>query len=138
MSVEFVDTNILIYAYDSSSGLHHRQANDLLDELWGQRKGALSTQVLQEFYVNVTRKIPQPLSPQQASQIISDYSVWPVVRPDVSSILASIRAAQLHQISFWDAMILTAAREIGAKVVWSEDLNSGQDYDGVKVCNPFA
>ncbi|MFA5509200.1 MAG: PIN domain-containing protein [Vulcanimicrobiota bacterium] len=138
MVVEFVDTNILIYAYDSTSGVRHQQANSLLDALWNKRNGAISTQVLQEFYVNVTRKIPQPLSPQQASQIISDYSVWKVARPDVSSILNAIRSAQLYQVSFWDAMILAAAREMGARVVWSEDLNSGQDYDGVKVHNPFS
>lgn len=138
MNVEFVDTNVILYAYDPSAGERHRRALGLLSSLWERRAGALSTQVLQEFYVNVTRKIPAPLSPERAAEVIADLGEWLVVRPDIATITAAIKLSARFQLSFWDAMILAAASAAGARVVWSEDVSGGQDYGGVIVQNPFA
>lgn len=135
--LEFVDTNVLIYAHDRSAGTKHEQAKDLLQSLWDQRTGCLSTQTLQEFYVNVTRKLEQPLQPEVAAAIIADLSVWEIHRPAVNDVLAAIQLQTSHQFSFWDAMILTSAQQMGCKVLWSEDLSDGQTVFDVTVRNPF-
>lgn len=133
----FVDTNVLIYAHDRSAGLKHERARILLQELWRERTGCLSIQVLQEFYVNVTRKVAAPLSPEAAAQVITDLAVWEVHRPDVNDVLEAIRLQTSLQLSFWDAMILTSARQLGCRTLWSEDLSAGQAYDTVTVRDPF-
>lgn len=135
--LQFVDTNILIYAHDRSAGLKHERAGSLLKTLWEERTGCLSIQVFQEFYVNVTRKVAKPLSPDVTAQIIADLSVWPVHRADVSDVLEAIRLQTRLQLSFWDAMILTSARRLGCATLWSEDLSHGQQYEDVTVINPF-
>lgn len=135
--LQFVDTNVLIYAHDRSAGAKHDRARALMVKLWEDRAGCLSIQVLQEFYVNATRKVAQPISPEQAAQIIADLAVWQVHQPEVSDVLEAIRLQASQQLSFWDAMILASARRLGCEVLWSEDLNTGQDYEGVVVRNPF-
>ncbi|MCZ7574862.1 MAG: PIN domain-containing protein [Ardenticatenaceae bacterium] len=135
--LQFVDTNILIYAHDRSAGVKHLQAKTLLQELWNTHTGCLSVQVMQEFYVNVTRKVARPLSPEAAAQIIADLAVWDVHRPAVEDILDAIGVQARYQLSFWDAMIVVSAQQLGCRTLWSEDLNSGQVYDGVTVRNPF-
>ena len=136
--LQFVDTNVLIYAHDRSAGVKHDRARALLESLWQEQAGSLSIQVFQEFYVNVTRKVAHPLSPESAAQIIADLSVWHVHQPDTNDILEAIRLQTRLQLSFWDAMILTSARRLGCETVWSEDLSHGQVYEGVEVRNPFA
>jgi len=135
--LQFVDTNILIYAHDRSAGVKHLQAKTLLQELWNTHTGCLSVQVMQEFYVNVTRTVARPLSPAAAAQIIADLAVWDVHRPAVEDILDAIGVQARYQLSFWDAMIVVSAQQLGCRTLWSEDLNSGQVYDGVTVRNPF-
>lgn len=135
---QFIDTNVLIYAHDLSAGAKHNRARELLAEMWEARTGCLSVQVLQEFYVNVTRRIAKPLSPDQAAQIIADLAEWDVHRPSVNDVLEAIRLQTRHQISFWDAMILVSAQQLGCRTVWSEDLNAGQIYGETTVHNPFA
>jgi predicted nucleic acid-binding protein len=135
---QFVDTNILIYAHDSSAGVKHDKAKALLNELWRSGDGCLSVQVFQEFYVNVTRKLPIPLAPELAIEIITDLSAWPVHSPKTSDLIDAIGLQTRRQISFWDAMILTSARQLGCQTLWSEDLNTGQKYEGIEVRNPFA
>lgn len=93
--------------------------------------------MLQEFYVNVTRKVARPLSPEVAARIIADLSVWEVHRPSVEDVLDAIGAQARYQLSFWDAMIVVSAQQLGCRTLWSEDLNSGQVYNGVTVRNPF-
>jgi len=137
MSGEFVDTNILVYAHDKSAGGKREAAADLLLRLLDDSKGLLSVQVLMEFFVAVTRKIPKPLSPKTASQVIRDLSFWTVFSPAAEDVLAGIGIADKYRISFWDAMIVRAAQATGASVLWSEDLNHGQIYEGVEVKNPF-
>jgi predicted nucleic acid-binding protein len=135
--LQFVDTNILVYAYDLSQGEKHEQAKALLLSLWDTGLGCLSIQVLQEFFVNVTRKSNFPLSPEHATQVIRDFSDWKVHRPGVMDVVAAVELHQRCQISFWDAMILQSARQSGCSLLWSEDLSEGQDYAWVKVFNPF-
>ena len=136
-NLHFIDTNILIYAYDTSTGEKHQEASKLLQELWKNENGCISIQVLQEFYVNATRKAPQALEPLQAASIIRDLSNWKIHRPDTEDVLAAISIQQQYQISFWDALIIRSAQESNCKTLWSEDLSNGQDYGGVKVINPF-
>ncbi len=137
MKGEFVDTNILIYAHDRSAAEKRIIATDLVTRLVEQGSGLLSTQVLMEFYVAVTRKIPSPITPGKASEIISDFGTWTVFRPEVEDIVHSIRIARANKIHFWDAMIVRASSELEAWVLWTEDLNPGQVYEGVIVRNPF-
>lgn len=134
---QFVDTNVLIYAHDPSAGDKHLRASALIEELWSARTGCLSTQVLQEFYVNVTRKVARPLSPEVAAEIIAALGQWEVHRPNVEDMIEAISLQTRHKISFWDALILTSAQRLECKTLWSEDLNPGQDYRGVVVQNPF-
>ena len=135
--LQFVDTNILIFAHDRSAGDKHIQARDLIRTLWQSGEGCLSIQVLQEFYVNVTQKVAKPLTQDVAAQIIADLSVWQVYRPGLEDVLDTIRLQGRYQISFWDAMIVSSAIQLGCQTIWSEDLNPGQVYDSVAVTNPF-
>ena len=135
--LQFVDTNVLVYAHDLSAERKHARAQDLIRELWGTGLGCLSVQVLQEFYVNVTRKVAQPLAPETAAQIIGDLSTWQVHRPGAQDVLDAIALQSRYQVSFWDAMIVASAVQLGCRTIWSEDLNSGQVYGSVIVSNPF-
>lgn len=134
---QFVDTNILIYAHDVSTGYKHTRARELLQSLWRSEEGCLSIQVLQEFYVSVIRKVAKPLTPEVAAQIITDLSVWQIHRPGLEDVLDAIRLQIRYQVSFWDAMIIASAIQLGCLTLWSEDLNPGQTYDGVSVSSPF-
>lgn len=134
---QFVDTNILIYAFDASAGMKWEQASALLRNLWENENGRISVQVLQEFYVNVTRKAPNVMKPAEAAGVIRDFAHWPVHRPGVEDVLAAIQLQQRYKISFWDAMIVRSAQESNCEVLWSEDLANEQEYEGVKVVNPF-
>jgi predicted nucleic acid-binding protein len=138
MSGEFVDTNVLLYAHDISAGLKRTRAVSLLERLGEERRGLLSSQVLMEFYVAATRKLPRRIDHRTASAIVDDFGTWPVFLPAVADILEGARLAQRHRIHFWDGMIVRAAVALGADLIWSEDLNAGQSYDGVVVQNPFA
>ena len=133
----FVDTNVLIYAYDLDAGQKHTIAANILRELWLNGDGVISTQVLQEFYVNATKKIPKPLSPLEARVIISRYHVWHVEENTLDSILRASEIQERRQLSFWDSLIVAAASKASANILLSEDLNHGQVIEGVKVINPF-
>jgi predicted nucleic acid-binding protein len=134
---QFVDTNVLVYAYDVTAGDKHSHARALAEELWDNREGCLSIQVLQEFFVTTTRKIPKPLEALAAARIIDDLAHWHVHAPAASDVLAAIDIHQRTGASFWDAMILRSAKELGCGTLHSEDLNPGQEYEGVQVSNPF-
>ena len=133
----FVDTNILLYAHDDSAGIKRDQARALLEQLWQTRQGCLSVQVLQEFFVNATRKIARPLSAETAREIVADLSHWHMHVPAADDVLGAIGICQRAGISFWDSMIVRSAGEMGCDVLYSEDLNTGQDYSGVRAENPF-
>jgi len=134
----FVDTNVLVYAYDRSAGAKHERAQALIEELWNSGSGVLSTQVLQEFCVNLRRKAGQPLPADAVRRLIQDYSSWEIVVNTADSILQALDIEARYRISFWDALILQAAESSGATLVYSEDLASGQKYGSIRVVNPFA
>ncbi len=134
----FVDTNVLVYAYDRSAGRKHERAQALIEELWKSGSGVLSTQVLQEFCVNLRRKAGQPLPADAVRRLIQDYSSWEIVVNTADSILQALDIEARYRISFWDALILQSAESSGATLVYSEDLASGQKYGSVRVVNPFA
>ncbi len=136
--VEFVDSNVLIYAHDVTAGRKREIARDLLARLWTEANGCLSIQTLQEFVVNATQKVPRPISTEQAQEIVTALSDWTVHSPEPADVVDALRRQARYKISFWDAMILGSAASLGCGLVWSEDLSSGQIYDGVEVRNPFA
>ena len=134
---QFVDTNVLIYAHDRGSGVKHVIARQLVQVLWENLLGCLSIQVFQEFYVNITRKAKSPITAGEAMQHITDLSAWEIHVPNVHDVLGAIEIQKRYQISFWDALIVRSAAQVGCECIWSEDLNSGQVYEGVRVVNPF-
>ena len=133
----FVDTNILVYAYDRSAGQKQFLAAQLVKGCWENGNGCLSIQVLQEFYVNVTRKIAMPLDLQTSRQIVADLAHWHVHTPEATDLLQAIDFQQNYQLSFWDAMIVQSATRLACTRLISEDLNHGQSYGDVQVNNPF-
>ena len=133
----FVDTNVLIYAHDADAGTKHETAKALLRDLWGRRTGVLSTQVLQEFYVNVTKKIATPLAKPSARAVVDSYTAW-CIDTAAAEISAAFRIEDEAGIGFWDALIVAAARKAGAARILSEDLNPGQIIAGVRIENPFS
>lgn len=134
---KFVDTNILVYAHDTSAGDKRNHAKTIIQELWDSRTGCLSVQVLQEFYVAVTQKVSNPLEAEPATRIISDLSYWCLHTPEAKDVLGAIDLHQHYQFSFWDAMIIWSATQLGCHIILSDDLNPGQVYQGVTVVNPF-
>lgn len=133
----FVDTNVLVYAEDQDAGSKHTIAKNLVADLWRSGEGVLSVQVLQEFFVTVTRKIPHPLSPEDALVIVGQYLNWRVVENTGDLLLASIRLASTLKVSFWDALILQAAQVEHCDRIWTEDLNHGQKVGDLTILNPF-
>jgi predicted nucleic acid-binding protein len=133
----FVDSNILVYAHDADSGSKHVTSKRCIAQLWNTGTGYLSTQVLQEFYVNVTRKIKKPLLPSDARPIVRDFSLWVRSLLTPATVLRASEISENWQISFWDGMILAAAEQDGVGELLSEGLSHGQTIAGVKVRNPF-
>src|SRR5271167_1950106 len=133
----FVDTNILIYAHDRAAGVKHERARQLIESLWASGRGVLSTQVLQELCVNLRRKVARPLGADEIRRLIYDYMSWEIV---VNAPEAAIQALEIEarsKTSFWDALILQAAEQAGAAILYSEDLASKQSYGTVRVVNPL-
>lgn len=136
MSARFVDTNILLYAVSTApeEAVKAGKARALLAE----HDLALSAQVLQEFYVQATRAgRAAPLSHEQAATLIVTWLRYPVQDVTSNLVLAATTSAVRFRISYWDAAIVEAARSMGCSTLLSEDLADGQDYDGVRVSNPF-
>lgn len=133
----FLDTNIIVYAYDKSAGKKHKVASDIIVELWNSGQGIISTQVLQEFFVIVAGKLPKPLKTNVAREIINDFLRWEVVVNDGMSILSAVDIQLEYKYSFWDSMIIDAAIKSGANILYSEDLSDGQVIKGVTIKNPF-
>ena len=139
MSAElaFVDTNVLLYAHDRSAGRKHEVAQALVSELWGSRRGALSTQVLQEFYVNATRKLPKPLPAPRARLIVARYANWAVHQVEPSDIISASELEKRHRQSFWDALVIVSATRLGAVTLLTEDLQHGRRIAGLTIVDPF-
>lgn len=133
----FVDTNVLIYAYDVDANAKHELAKNALRELWNDRTGVLSMQVLQEFYVNATRKISQPLPRRVARSVVAAYSGW-CMETTPAEIAAAFHIEDECRINFWDALIVASAAKAGTVRILSENLNARQAIAGIRIENPFA
>ncbi len=133
----FVDTNILVYAYDTDAGQKGETARSILGDLWGSRTGTVSIQVLQEFYVTVTRKLPKPLEKRTAREVIDTYRAWPVHRPGVDDVRSASELEDHQRLSFWDALIIVSAQQLGARTLLSEDLQHDRRVGGLLISNPF-
>ena len=132
----FIDTNVLIYAHDIDAHAKNDIAKAVLRELWSERTGVLSMQVLQEFYVNVTKKIASPLPKDSARSVVSSYTIW-CMETTPAEISAAFRIEDELKIGFWDALIVSSAVRSGATRILSEDLNAGHQIAGILVDNPF-
>lgn len=133
----FVDTNVLVYAHDTSDAQRQPIAARLLDDLWRTRDGVVSTQVLTEFYAVITRKFDPPMPRSEARMLVDAYAAWTVVQVGPSLIVAASALEEQHSFSFWDALILEAARRAGANRLVSEDLQHGRRIVGLVITNPF-
>ena len=133
----FIDTNVLVYGYDTSAGVKHLKARKILADLWGSGLGVVSTQVLQEFFVTVTRKLPKAMDPGAAKAVVNDLLNWDVVTIDGTTILSAIDLNKSHGYSFWDSPIVVAAEKGGCALLFSENLSSGHTVGGVTIRNPF-
>ena len=108
-----------------------------MERCWQHENGCISIQILQEFFVTVTRKIVAPLDPSTTRQIISDLAQWRMHSPDIGDLLQAIELLQRYSLSFWDAMVLQSAARLKCTRLFSEDLGHGQIYGDVQVINPF-
>jgi predicted nucleic acid-binding protein len=133
----FVDSNILIYAVDRDAGDRHELAKERLHQLWSDKDGVVSMQVLQEFYNCATRKLASPLSREIARRVVKQYAWW-MVPMGVAELETAFAIEDAARISFWDALIVAAAVKAGAKRILTEDLHHGQTIAGVRIENPFA
>ncbi len=131
----FVDTNILFYAIDADAGKKHDRAKEVIEKIWLARTGCISTQVLSEWVVNLRKKLE--LEWRLVKSIIQPYLTWQVVATEPIDPLEAIRIADKNSISYWDALIVQAARKAHAGFLLTEDLNSGQKIEGVEILNPI-
>ena len=133
----FVDSNVLVYLFDQDTPRKKAAAQQLLQTEGAAGNILLSTQVLQEFYVTVTRKLARPLKPDTALEVVNQFAALPLVVIDPPLILSAIRRSQQDSISFWDSLIIDAALKGGAERLWSEDLQHGRVLNGMRIENPF-
>jgi predicted nucleic acid-binding protein len=133
----FLDTNIIVYAHDRSSGSKHAAAKEIMDNLWESRRGVLSVQVLQEFFVCVTKKISKPLLIKNARVVLEYLSTWDVVTNDKYITLKAIDLQEKFRFPFWDSLVIQAAIQGQASILFSEDLPDGQAVKDLKIINPF-
>lgn len=133
----FVDTNVLLYSRDSSEPEKQPLASMRLDELWEDRTGRLSVQVLNEYFVNATRKLDPGLSPEEAWEDIEALSAWEPLQLDMAILSRAFAVQQRYRLSWWDSLIVAAAEASGCSRILSEDLADGASYFGIVVENPF-
>jgi predicted nucleic acid-binding protein len=131
----FFDTNVLVYSDDKAAPAKQRRALDLLAEHRREGTGVVSMQVLQEYFVTITRKLH--VDPRIARRKVELLAEFDVAAPEVADILAAIDLHRLHGFSFWDALVLRAARQAGCSVLLSEDLQDTREIDGIRIVNPF-
>ena len=133
----FIDTNILVYLFDADSAEKQNRSREIIADEDIRSRIVISTQVLQEFYVAVTRKLAIPLNLDDAEKAVTDLSALPVVQVDVSTILRAIKISRHLKFSFWDSLIVESAISAGAKILYSEDLQHGQTIDELQIINPY-
>ena len=135
MSGEFLDTNILLYAHEPDAGSKQMAAIDLVARLARERTGAVSLQVLSEFYSAGTTRLKIPS--KEAEEVMTALGAWTIHRPEYDDLLRALHVHRHYRISWWDALILNSATQLGCSVLWTEDLNHGQRYGSVTARNPF-
>ena len=133
----FFDTNVLVYAVDSSDPARREQALERLGRAARDDTVVLSTQVLQEFYAITTRKLRPALSPAEAREQVERLASFEVIGSSAASVLEATRLADRHQLQWWDALILEAALRAGADILFTEDGQHGQRFGRLTVENPF-
>jgi len=133
----FLDTNVLVYAYDIDEGDKHKKAQTILRDCWNKENGAVSTQVIQEFYSAVTRKIPKSLPKKGARDVVRTYQAWPMHSITVDDIIDASELEEKLKYSFWDSLIIVAAQRTGAELLFSEDMQDGQQIGTLRIVNPF-
>ena len=131
----FVDTNVFIYALDDADRKKQEVARNWRAELWRRRQGRISFQVLQEFYAKVTHKWPN--ARQDARSEVRDLLAWRPVSVDSAILDHAWKIQDRYQLSFWDALIVAAAQSVSCRYLLTEDLQAGQDLDGLLIVNPF-
>lgn len=134
----FVDTNVLVYALDRGAGDRHRQARRWLEMAWREQRGRVSVQVLQELYVVLTRKLRPGLPPKAAREEVRGFLPWQPLDISTPLLEAAWTAQDRWQLSWWDGLIVAAAQSMDCRVLLTEDLQDGQDLDGLLIVNPFA
>jgi predicted nucleic acid-binding protein len=136
MSVRsFFDTNVLVYADDDDTPTKRNRAHDLYALHRRDKTGVASVQVLQEYFVTVTRKLHlDPLRARRKVELIAEFDIGV---PEVTDILAAIDVQRLHGFSFWDCLIIRMAQQTGCKIIYSEDMQHAQTVGGIKIVNPF-
>lgn len=133
----FLDTNIVVYLFDTDSPEKQRRAREILSGEDLRGRIIISTQVLEEFYVCVTRKLAEPLDPKVAYRAVQDLAALSVIQIDVPMIFSAISRSQRDQLSFWDSLIIQAAIVGGARILYSEDLQHGRIIESISIENPF-
>lgn len=134
----FFDTNVLVYAFDHTEPAKSAIAQQLLAECIARSEAFLSTQVLQEFFTTVTRKLSTPLPYEGAERAVREFAKLPIVNTDTTLVLDAITLSERYLISLWDALIIQAALRAGAEILYTEDLHDGQVIESLTVRNPFA
>jgi predicted nucleic acid-binding protein len=134
---DFVDTNVLVYALDEEQGERHETARALIEDLWETEGGVLSTQVLQELYVTLTRKLRKSMTRPRARAVVERYAAWPTHQITPDDIVAASELEQRHTLAFWDALIIVAAQRLGAERILTEDMQPGRSFGNVRIENPF-
>lgn len=134
----FVDTNVLVYSRDTSEPDKQPRARQWLEQLWESGRGALSTQVLQEYYVTVTRKLSPGIPQAEARDEVRDYAAWRPLPITADLLERAFDVESRFGLSWWDSLIVAAAQTLGCRRLLTEDLQDGMDFDGVVVVDPFA
>lgn len=137
MAKIFVDTNILVYAHDCDAGKKHEVAKRILKKLWESQNAVISLQVLQEFFVTLTKKLKPNVPPHQARELIEVYSTWEVFLLQPANLLETIDIQMKHQLSFWDSLMICTAQLAECSFILSEDLQHNQKIGKVRLHNPF-
>jgi predicted nucleic acid-binding protein len=135
--MNFIDTNILVYAYDKDEKIKNTIAKKILIDCWEKQSGVISTQVLQEFYVTVTAKLSKKLSTDEATELIKDFLSWPIEQITPHDIIDATAFQKRYKYSFWDSLIIIIAQKSGAEILYSEDLQDGQRIGDLIIQNPF-
>ena len=133
----FIDTNILVYAYDTDEPVKQVQAREILKQGIEDETAVLSVQVIGEFFTVVTKRIPNPLSAEEAEQVLDLLGILPIIELDFRMVRHAIDMHRRYGIAYWDALIVAAAHRAECTRILTEDFNTGQSYEGITVVNPF-